>query len=275
MPRADPRNIARYWRDRRMRGLSLMQADFTTQAFAPHRHQAFVIAVTEAGGSVINSRGITDEARPSRLLVFNPDEPHSGWMGSSQRWRYRSLYLEQTVIEDVARGIGTDRVPYFLRNVFTDGDLIAGFEALHRALLDGQDALRERELLIATLGELFQRHGSGGRRVEPAPRDHRRLGTAVELMQARLTDTLSLAELGTALGLTEYQLISLFKRNTGLTPHAYVTQLRLDAACRHLATGLPIADAAIVSGFYDQSALTRHFKRTYGVTPRQFAETAR
>jgi AraC-like DNA-binding protein len=37
---------------------------------------------------------------------------------------------------------------------------------------------------------------------------------------------------------------------------------------------VPIAQAAVSSGFYDQAALTRHFKRTYGITPLQFARAA-
>ncbi|WP_236857820.1 helix-turn-helix domain-containing protein [Burkholderia latens] len=35
--------------------------------------------------------------------------------------------------------------------------------------------------------------------------------------------------------------------------------------------GVPIADAAASTGFYDQSALTRNFKRCYGITPSHFA----
>jgi AraC-like DNA-binding protein len=35
--------------------------------------------------------------------------------------------------------------------------------------------------------------------------------------------------------------------------------------------GTPIAEAAAAVGFYDQSALTRHFKRSYGITPLQYA----
>ncbi|WP_158516159.1 helix-turn-helix domain-containing protein [Bosea vaviloviae] len=46
-------------------------------------------------------------------------------------------------------------------------------------------------------------------------------------------------------------------------------------ACRRLAQGAGIADVAVDCGFYDQSALTRHFKRCYGMTPLQFATAAR
>ena len=51
MARVDPRNRTLYWNDRRMAGLSCLCADFTDHAYAPHSHDALVVAVTEAGGS--------------------------------------------------------------------------------------------------------------------------------------------------------------------------------------------------------------------------------
>ena len=35
-----------------------------------------------------------------------------------------------------------------------------------------------------------------------------------------------------------------------------------------------LADVATGVGFYDQSALNKHFKRCYGITPTQFARAA-
>ncbi len=275
MARTDPLNTARYWRDRHFDGLTLMHADFHTQSYAPHSHDAVVVAATELGGSEIRSRGVVDQATASTLYVFNPAEPHSGDMGGSRHWRYRALYLERPALDAVSRGLGVDALPYFLRNRFEDPDLIAGFLALHRCLQDGTDSFQARERTLAAFGTLFRRHGSGGGRIEPGPRDRRRLKAAIDILQGSLSGPPSLDDLGCAMGLTPFQLIGLFKRTTGLTPHAYLTQLRLQAACRHLAAGAPIAEAALASGFYDQSALTRQFKRCYGVTPRQFARAAR
>jgi AraC-like DNA-binding protein len=251
-----------------------MRADFTTHEYPPHAHEAFVVAVTEAGGSVIRSRGQVEQAHAATLFVFNPAEPHSGWMGGSHRWQYRSLYLARSAIDKVARGLGIERVPYFTRNMLDDADLIDGFLALHRALEDGSDVFRARQLLIENFGLLFRRHGSGGGRILPAPRDRALLERATALMQARHGEELRLEDLVDAIGLTIFQLIGLFKRTTGLTPHSYLTQIRLNAACRRLRQGSPIAEAASLAGFYDQSALTRHFKRCYGITPRQFASAA-
>ena len=275
MARRDPHNSSRYWWDRQVPGLSLLSADFTCHDYPPHSHDALVVAVTEDGGSVIQSRGQVEEAHPTTLFVFNPAEPHAGWMGRSRRWRYRSLYLTHQAIDAVAAGLGIARVPYFTRNRFLDADLIAGFLDLHQALEPGLDQERAQELLLDSFGRLFNRHGCGGERIAAAPRDAERLARAVELMRARLAEPLKLEQIAAAVGLTTFQLIGLFRRGNGLTPHACLTQLRLAAACRGLRHGLAIAEVAAAAGFYDQSALNNHFKRCYGITPLQFARAAR
>ncbi len=275
MPRRDLRNRARFWNDRCSPGLSLMHADFQTQEFAPHRHEELVIAITETGGSVIQSRGVIDNADTSTFLVFNPSEPHAGWMGASRHWRYRSLYLQQSALDELARTLGTDRVPYFTCNWIVDPELAGNLHALHRALDSQHNPLLQRELLVTSFGMLFKRHGSGGLRVEPVPRDRALVGKAIDYIRGRLAMPISLADLGDTLGLTQFQVIRLFKRTIGMTPHAYVLQLRLDAARRCLAAGSSIGDTAVAAGFYDQSSLTHHFKRSYGLTPLQFVRAAR
>jgi AraC-like DNA-binding protein len=274
MARSDPRNSTQYWWDRHLSGLSLLCADFTTHEYPPHTHDALVVAVTEQGGSVVRSRGQIEQATPSTLFVFNPAEPHAGWMGWSERWQYRSMYLTREALHEVATGLGIESVPYFTRNTFGDRDLIASFLAMHVAIEEGRDVFRKRELLIGTFGRLFQRHGSGGGRIGPAPRDRAVLAKVKERMYAEYASDLHLEDLAAGAGLTTFQLIGLFKRTVGLTPHAYLTQIRLGMACRRLRHSAALAEAATAVGFYDQSALTKHFKRCYGITPLQFARAA-
>ena len=105
---------------------------------------------------------------------------------------------------------------------------------MHLALEEGRDVFRERELLIGTFGTLFQRHGSGRGRIKAPPRDRMLLAKAIERMRAEYATDLRLEDLAAGVGLTTFQLIGLFKRTVGLTPHAYLTQVRLGMACRHL-----------------------------------------
>ncbi len=272
MARPDPRNKSRYWHAPGLPGVSLLHADFTTHDYAPHFHEAFVVAVTEAGGSEFKSRGRTDMAHEQALLVFNPSEPHSGRMGASARWRYRSFYLGDAGIGGVLATLGIDLPRFFTSNVFHDPDLVARFLELHRALDATPDPLLHQELLVRSFGALFQRHGHAGQRVPPAPADARLLAPVLALMRDGFAQRLTLEQMGQCADLTPFQLIGLFNRATGLTPHAYLTQLRLQAAAQRLRSGQSGVDAALATGFYDQSALNKHFKRAFGVTPLQFVQ---
>jgi AraC-like DNA-binding protein len=68
----------------------------------------------------------------------------------------------------------------------------------------------------------------------------------------------------------KFSLLRAFKRRFGITPHALQVQLRIEAARTLLARGAPIAEAAAQVGFADQSHFGRHFKRTTGITPREY-----
>jgi AraC-like DNA-binding protein len=81
----------------------------------------------------------------------------------------------------------------------------------------------------------------------------------------------SLSELADACGLSRFQLVRSFARNTGFTPHAFLLHRRILLARRLIAGGMALAEAAAASGFADQSHMTRVFTRKYGVAPGAFA----
>jgi len=250
--------------------MDMLHADFTTHSYAPHVHDSFVVAATEIGGSEFTSRGRTDIAHRQALLVFNPAEPHSGHMGGSDRWRYRAFYLGEPGMRNVLASLGIDLPRYFSTNVFRDPDLIARFLELHHALDGEQDPLLHHELLVRSFGDLFQRHGQAAQRVPRVPSDAALLAPVLELMRDCHAERLTLEQMGAVANLTPFQLIGAFKRSIGLTPHTCLTQLRLRAALQRLRAGQSVVDAALASGFYDQSALNKHFKRTFGMTPLQY-----
>jgi AraC-like DNA-binding protein len=276
MSRTDEKNSTRYWFDRQTPGVSLLCADFTTHEYPAHIHDALMVAVTETGGSEIQAGGGPAEAHSAALLVVNPAEPHSSRMNGSRRWQYRSFYLEPSAIDDVLPGLGVGDLRGFSRNILKDSGLIRGFLTLHHALDDGHaDQLRRRELLVGAFGRLARRYGDGGARIPIAPRDRVLLDSVIEVMRDRHPGHLALADLAAVVGLTQFQLIGLFRKGVGMTPHAYLTQIRLESARAALRRAMPIADAAIQTGFYDQAALTRIFKRCYGITPLQFVQATR
>ena len=101
----------------------------------------------------------------------------------------------------------------------------------------------------------------------------------VEQARGRIDDapaeTFTLVELADLCGLSRFQFLRSFARATGLTPHAYLIQRRVDLARRLVANGTPLAEAAAESGFFDQSHMTRHFTRVLGISPGAYAAAMR
>ena len=89
-------------------------------------------------------------------------------------------------------------------------------------------------------------------------------------LDAHCEATVPLAELAARAGLNPYQLIRRFVRATGMTPHAYQLDRRIQRARRLLAAGAPICDTALATGFADQSHFHRSFRERVAATPGQY-----
>lgn len=97
------------------------------------------------------------------------------------------------------------------------------------------------------------------------------LNLVIDYINSQLHQNLQLDQLAAIAQISPYHFLRLFKQSTGMTPHQYILQCRIERSKLLLKQGdLAIAEIAIQTGFCDQSHLTRHFKRSLGVTPRQF-----
>ena len=100
-----------------------------------------------------------------------------------------------------------------------------------------------------------------------------KLKQVIDYMNDRLADDISLSELADWAKMSQSHFSTLFRQSTGKSPYKFLLQQRLIRAKELLLnTNMAIADIAIDVGFYDQSHLSRHMKRTHGVSPRQLRQ---
>ena len=267
--RTPPPERARLWRDTALGDLDLLSARYITHRFAPHFHEGYAIGVIMEGAETFSYRGGTEVAPAGHIVIVNPGEIHTGSAMAESGWTYRMLYPSCELIAGITREIAGHEagLPFFAQAVIHDAELATRLARAHRAIEQSPHLLDRESALIVTLADLIQRHADAPFRASALPDLPHNVSRVRELLSADLSTDLSLTDLAQVVNLSRYHLVRLFRRHIGLPPHAYRNQLRVHRARALLAQGMAIAEAAQAVGFADQSHLSRHFKRVYGVAP--------
>lgn len=274
MPMSEERAV--FWRDRELRGLELLRARFVTHRYAPHTHEGFALGVIEAGAERFEYRHATHVAPAGAVVAINPGEVHTGSAALPEGWRYRMLYPDAATLQQAASELsGRPRpVPYFPEPVIDDPALAREMLRLHATLEEWAEPLERSSRLAAAFARLIARHADA---LHLEPPDHAEPALVLRLrsyLEERAHTPVRLEELADLAGMSAFRTLRVFEQSTGMPPHVYLTQLRVARARRLLAQRIPPAQVAALVGFYDQSHLTRHFKRIVGVTPGQYAAGA-
>jgi AraC-like DNA-binding protein len=264
----------RFWQAEELGGVELLHAHYIEQRFAPHVHDGYVFTVIERGAQRFNHRGAEHLAPVGSMVLINPDELHTGSKAHDDGWLYRAYYPEVGQVNSVfdELELAPEGLPSFATSVLQDPQLAALFSGLHRLLgdasasaLERQTAWREAILL------LFQRYAKV-RTAAEAGREPQAVARAKELLTACLAEPPSLEQLAAAVNLSPFHFARVFRRATGLPPHAWVKQRRIEQARALLKAGCAPVSVAMQLGFADQSHLTRQFKQAYGVGPGEYRQ---
>lgn len=135
--------------------------------------------------------------------------------------------------------------------------------------------------MLGTVDRFGHRSGNSSRSGLVGPTDNKQ-GTAAgiahtirRLLDRHYAERITLDVIGDALGLSPFKILRNFQRCYGISPHRYLIERRVSKASALLLDGVRPAEVAVLVGFVDQSHLTKHFKRIWGMTPGRFYATRR
>jgi len=268
------REQTKLWRLPNFGGLELMHAAYVTHTFARHTHEGFAVGVIESGALGFDYRGESLIASPGTINLANPDEAHTGHAAAESGWTYRMFYLDAALLQQAAAEIAgrSKSLPFFQSGVIQDERLARMIHGLHAAMEQNQVSRLELESrFLNMLTALIMRHADAPPVLRSAGREHTAVKRVKEFIEAYYNENISLAQLANTACLSPFHFIRVFRKETGLTPHAYLNQARVRRARALIAAGWAIAPAAYETGFVDQSHLTRQFKRILGITPGQYS----
>jgi AraC-like DNA-binding protein len=261
------------WKPKALDGVSLFKAQFTQFVYNKHTHDEFAIGVIEYGAQKFYHNGKTNVVPTHGIVTVNPDEVHDGETATDTGYRYRMTYIQPEVISEMLTELyGTkDSLKYFANPVTIDHEVSK--HLLHALLLFDQkneNFLEAQTHFIQAITELFMRHARPQQSPLSPKKNHAVIRKACEFIQAMAPQNISLDDISHEVGVSRFHFLRLFKTTTGLSPHAYLIQRRVEMAKTLIENGSSLIDAAFEAGFADQSHMTRRFKAAYGVTPGQY-----
>ncbi len=238
-------------------------------SFARHSHDEYGVGLMLAGAQRSWSGRGHVEAFAGDLITVNPGEVHDGMaIGDSRKWAM--LYLDTDKVSAIAADIheGKRSETEFTRPVLQNVVAAHRFAAAYAAHERGNEDAMDEQLILLLAGMLGDPRTSRAR----APQS---IDQVKERIDADPAADHPLDELAQISGTSRFKTLRGFAALTGLTPHAYIIQRRLDLAKALIRSGVGLAQAGSEAGFADQSHFHRTFVRRFGMTPGAYAAAMR
>lgn len=245
--------------------LERIEAFFAGNAYAMHRHDTYAIGTTLSGVQSFLYRGSERHSLPGGTMVLHPDEAHDGQAGTGAGFHYRMIYVEPALIQQI---LGGQALPFIRHGLSTDPRLFAATQALIQRMDSPMDAMEEQDALFDLAQAL---HACSDKHIVDAANkqyfDYPAAERAREYMHSALTNNITLEELAEHSGRDRWSLSRDFRLLFGTSPYRYLTMRRLDLVKSLLMQGYTLVNAALAAGFSDQSHMSKHFVKTFGLTP--------
>lgn len=240
------------------------------QKFPNHFHEHYVIGFIEKGQRYLSCKNKEYTTSTGDLLLFNPFDSHTCEQIDDKVLDYRCINIKPEIMKKTVFEItGKNYLPKFNQPVIFRSELVPLLQELHYIIMEEELDFKKEELFFFLIEQLIEEH------TEPNLQSNLE-NTNIEIqavcdyLENNYAEHIILDELNTIAGMNKYSLLRNFTKLKGITPYRYLENIRVNKAKKLLEKGVEPIDAAIQTGFVDQSHFTNFFKNFIGLTPKQY-----
>ncbi len=227
------------------------QTSYIYSSYKKHHHDILSIAIINQGMIQIEYDHGSEQLKPNALAVFNPFENHKTTVIDTKTKDYYVIYFHFDKNE-IFKPI--------IKSIIKDRQLYHDFLALYQSK-DSKDAM----LFLKQLFKLYSNES-----IYKNKKQNKLLYQVLKFIEINDYDKITLDTLAKHVNISQNHLIRLFKKEFGLSPHAYILNQKIHKAKLLLEQNIPISQVAISVGFYDQSHFHKAFKSVFALTPKEF-----
>jgi len=255
----------------RQLGVEAYMLEDIVQPFPNHFHDYYVIGLVEEGERLMSCKNKEYAIGKGTVVLFNPGDNHHCVQNDGGTFYYRGLNISKKVMAEIATELtGTCKLPGFSENVLRDEEAACYLRSLHQMIMDGFSDLGKEELLLLLISLLLQKYGIAFEDCVPECRVE--VDKACQFIRDHFSQRITLDQLCRFTGLSKSTLLRAFTKEKGVTPYRYLEAIRVNEAKLLLAKGMQPLDAAIETGFFDQSHFTNYFSSFIGLAPGTYRE---
>lgn len=239
------------------------------QQFPNHFHDYYVIGYIEDGKRSLICKGQPYLLESGDLTLFNPRDPHTCDQVDGRTLDYRCLNISaETMLRTITDIYGSPFTLRFKEAVVEKSELAVPLKEIHTMILQEEPEFLKEEAFLLFMEQLIDEQGELSS-ITTANPDFK-LGSVCEYLNQHYAEPITLEQLCEITGTSRYQLIRQFSKEQGITPYQYLETVRIGKAKKLLEQGVSTLEAAMQTGFVDQSHFSKFFKRLIGLTPGQY-----
>lgn len=243
----------------------------TEKPFPNHFHEHYVFGLMENGRRRLSCRNRQYIMGKDQMLLLNPGDNHGCTQADDAAMDYRGLNISKTVMLDLAEEItGKRELPGFSENVIGDKTAVWYLRNLHQMIMNEENAFGKEENLWLLLSFLMENYGQPFEKCIPECREE--IERACDFIENHYSERIELNQICHYTGLSKSTLLRAFTKSKGVTPYRYLEAFRVNKAKQLLEKGVSTVEAAMSTGFSDQSHFTNYFTRFIGLAPGAYRE---
>ncbi len=233
--------------------------------FIKHYHDTYTIGLTYKGVLKTYVENQSFNSYEYSIRINNPGEVHEG---ISSNWSHVNFYPTIELMSNLYEQIFYEKkTPCFKRHIVDNKVLFFKLHNFFDSYFKNEDDILIESNLIDALSSLILSSIIYTKSYNQLYEDKKIIKNTYEFINDSIDTNFSLEVLATNVNLSKYHFLRLFKKEFGLTPHAFIVNERLNRANNLIQKGLTISQASIEVGFNDQSHFSRNFKKYFGYTP--------
>ncbi len=239
------------------------------QKFPNHFHEYYVIGFVESGKRHLTCKNREYIIDAGDLLLFNPFDNHACRQVDDKTLDWRSININESVMRETVRQItGMDYLPQFTPTAVHQSESLLLLRELHELIMEQREDFKKEEVFFFLIEQLISEYTDPVK--ESLSEVSEEIQKSCTYMENHYEDLITLENLSKLSGLNKYTLLRNFTKQRGVTPYQYLEAIRISEAKKLLEKGNDPLEAAMKTGFTDQSHFTKFFKKLIGLTPRQY-----